>query len=62
MIELIRTYMGYGRLEGRIKQTFNYAYRCSKCESITDTIKELRQTGCTHEFKATPTATTKNKV
>ncbi len=62
MIELIRTYAGYTRPEGRIKQTFAYMYRCAKCESITDTIKELRQTGCTHEFKATPPARTKNKV
>ena len=54
--------MGYARLEGKIKQTFNYAYRCSRCEDIKDTIKELRQSGCTHEFKATPTTQPKNKV
>ena len=56
MIELIRTYAGYTRPQGQIKQTFDYMYRCSTCEQITATIKELRQTGCTHEFKAkTPT-------
>ena len=56
MIDLIRTYAGYNRPEGQIKQTFAYMYRCGKCENITDTIKELRKTGCTHEFKAkTPT-------
>jgi rRNA maturation endonuclease Nob1 len=62
MIELIRTYQGYTRPEGKIKQTFTYMYRCSKCESITNTLKEIRQEGCTHEFKTTPTAGTKNKV
>lgn len=60
MIELIRTYAGYNRPEGRIKQTFAYMYRCGKCESITDTIKEIRDKGCTHEFKTTPSIRTKN--
>ena len=62
MIDIIRTYQGYVRPEGRIKQSFRYMYRCAKCEEITATLKELRQTGCTHEFKATPTTQPKNKV
>lgn len=62
MVELIRTYEGYGRPEGRVKQTFTYMYRCSKCENIKSKLMELRKDGCTHEFKTTPTAKSQNKV
>ncbi len=62
MIELIRTYAGYTRPEGRIKQTFAYMYRCSKCEEIKDTIKDLKDSGCTHELKTKTPIGPKNKV
>jgi len=35
MIELIKTYSGYTRPEGRVKTTIGYAYRCKKCGFIT---------------------------
>lgn len=43
MIEVIRTYAGYTRTEGRIKQTFTPMYRCKECGLITE-IKEEAKT------------------
>ena len=34
MIEEIKTYAGYGRLNGDIKMTIMYMHRCSQCGSI----------------------------
>lgn len=62
MIDIIRTYEGYSRPEGKVKQTFTYMYRCSKCENIKGKLLELRKDGCTHEFKATPTTKSQNKI
>jgi rRNA maturation endonuclease Nob1 len=47
MIEIIRTYQGYTRPEGRIKQSFAYMYRCKECELITPDKKEAKTHVCT---------------
>lgn len=36
MVEVIRTYAGYNRTEGRVKQTFAHMYRCKQCGHITE--------------------------
>lgn len=46
MIEAIRTYNGYTRPEGRVKQTFGVMYRCKECGHITETRKEINQHEC----------------
>ena len=46
MIEIIRTYNGIGRAEGRIKMTVAPMYRCTKCETIKPTFKELKGHPC----------------
>lgn len=51
MIKLIRTYAGYSRPEGYAKVTIAYMYHCSKCMYIKNILKELRNSGCTHEIK-----------
>ena len=40
MVEIIKTYTGYTRTEGRVKATIGYAYRCAVCELITISKKE----------------------
>jgi hypothetical protein len=51
MIEAIRTYQGYTRPEGRIKQSFAVMYRCTNCELITVTLPEIRKHECTGKRK-----------
>ena len=46
MIEIIRTYNGIGRAEGRIKMTVAPMYRCTKCGDIKPTFKELKGNHC----------------
>ena len=58
MIELIRTFTGYTRAEGRVKITEAGVYRCSICETIKPTKEEILK----HECKATPKTRTQNKV
>ena len=56
MIELIRTFTGYTRAEGRVKITEAGVYRCSICETIKPTKEEILK----HECKATPKTRTQN--
>ena len=35
MVEIIKTYTGYPRSEGRIKSTISYVYRCKRCGFLT---------------------------
>lgn len=51
MIEIIRTYQGYSRPEGRVKQTFGYMYRCKECELISETKQEIKEHVCTKDNK-----------
>lgn len=46
MIELIRTYTSEARPEGRVKLTEAPMYRCTKCETIKPTFKELKGHPC----------------
>jgi rRNA maturation endonuclease Nob1 len=48
-IEIIRTYAGYIRPEGRIKQTFTYMYRCKLCGVIKPEAKALTTHQCSPE-------------
>lgn len=54
MIELIRTYQGYTRPEGRIKQTFSYMYRCKECGLITEDKERVKSHECTGKRKYIP--------
>jgi len=58
MIELIRTFTGYTRAEGRVKITEAGAYRCTVCETIETTKQEILK----HECKAKTKTRTQNKV
>lgn len=60
MIELIRTYSGYPRAEGRIKQYFAPMYRCTNCETIKPTFTELKGHYC--EFSTKKTVQQKNRT
>lgn len=46
MIELIRTFTGEARQNGRAKITEAPMYRCTKCETIKPTFKELKGHPC----------------
>ncbi len=48
-IEIIRTYQGYARPEGRIKQSFAYMYRCKLCGVIKTEAKALTTHQCSQE-------------
>jgi hypothetical protein len=49
MIEIIRAYTGVARAEGRVKITEAPMYRCTKCETIKPTFKELNAHPCVPE-------------
>lgn len=42
MIEIIKTYTGYARSQGRVKSTVGYAYRCAICGLITVSKEEAK--------------------
>jgi len=46
MIEVIRTFAGYPRWEGKVKSTFGIAYRCTLCGKITFLKKEIEKHDC----------------
>jgi hypothetical protein len=56
MIELIRTFTGYTRAEGRVKITEAGVYRCTLCETIKPTKQEILK----HECEAKTTTRTKD--
>ena len=49
MIELIKTYYGSSRFEGKLKVTIRYMYRCTKCGTIKPTKEEIKEHGCKNE-------------
>lgn len=51
MIELIRTFTGYPRPDGRVKITEAGAYRCTLCEEIKTTKEEILKHECTGKRK-----------
>ena len=45
-IEIVKTYSGYARPEGRIKMTIGYVYRCKLCGVYKTDTKALTAHQC----------------
>lgn len=49
MIEVIKTYTGSPRPEGRLRVSVQYMYRCKICGTIKPTKEEIKKHDCKNE-------------